>query len=127
MRLRFGLRGLLLFILMASAVLAVVSIKLQQDYRIEHAFGELRALGFLVGTASPANDRTGLTLACQKSSLSDDNVERLLVQAESLRRSHDLGLSAGHEITELTLAGCRVSDAALARLRSGLPFAEIKR
>ena len=49
MRLRFGLRGLLLFIFLASAVLAVVSLKLQQDYRIEHAFNELRAIGMLVG------------------------------------------------------------------------------
>ncbi len=122
MRLRFGLRGLLLFIFLASAILAVVSLKLQQDHRIEHAFGELHAIGMLVGI-----NGQGLTLICQKSRLSDQDVERLLVQAESLRRPHDLGLSSGQQIIRIELAGCEISPEAVERLHAALPHAEIKR
>jgi hypothetical protein len=67
----------------------------------------------------------GLRLECREPQLSDDAVQKLIVQLEVIGQAHDLGLSPGMPVESIQLHGVKVSSEALAKLRQALPTARI--
>lgn len=114
----------MLAILLVCVSTAAVSLKLRQDFAREAAFTDLSQLGVRNRVVSLETGGIGLELKCT-AQLTDADVDRLLADLDALERRHDLGLSAGLRMLLVDLSGCGVSAAAVAKLRTALPQAEI--
>ncbi|MGD9719685.1 MAG: hypothetical protein AB7O59_00530 [Pirellulales bacterium] len=125
MRWQFRLRTVLLVVLVLCVALAIVSLKLRQDFRRQGAFDELARLEMRTRISADAAGNH-LNLASGAAALGDDDVDRLVTQLKVLRSPHDLGWSTGLEIGEIDLSATRVTPATMERLRAALPGVRIK-
>jgi hypothetical protein len=126
MRWRFSLRSVMLGLFLIAVALAVVTLKLRQDFRKQAAWSALRTLGMHESIAQEPGHRTMLVLVSRQPTLTESDVDRLLAALDVLQGRHDLGLSKGVEIERIDLTMSTLPPAALARLRERLPATEIR-
>jgi hypothetical protein len=117
---QFGLRAAMLLVLLVAIVLAVASLKLRQDARIQNALTSLNRLGLTQSVSS-----AGLKLECREPQLSDEAVQELILQLQEIGHRHDLGLSPGLRVESIRLCGAKVSSEALAKLRRAFPATQV--
>jgi hypothetical protein len=120
-RWQFGLRSAMLVVFLLAVVLAVVSLKLRQDARLQRALSSLEQLGVMHGV-----NGGGLTVECRAAQLSDQSVQELIEQLKVIGQAHDLGLSPGLAIKSLDLNGANISKRSLARLHEAFSAARIE-